>query len=131
MTASYLSPIEFLNFAEKLLDSERCSNNEACIRTVMNRCYYAVFLSLRDKLNLPENTTHKTVYNQIKKKDGVSAGYLDFLWTHRIASDYHLRSIVKLRGWRGVKFIVSFHKDKAWRCIITAKRAIERLQKIP
>lgn len=123
MTVKSFPPDEFLNLAERMVYLKNILDDEALIRTVMNRCYYAVFLVLREKLGLPENTTHRKVYEEVKRKNIKLAGYLDILWVYRRGADYYLHSPVVLRGW-AITHRVSFELDKAERCIDIAQRAL-------
>ena len=123
MTARLSLPDDFLSLAKKMVSLEKNLDGEALIRTIMNRCYYAVYLALRQKLGLPPDTNHRTVYEEIKKRNVKLATYLDFLWACRRGADYYLQNPVKIRGWQ-IGFIVSFEISKAIRCINIAQSAL-------
>jgi len=81
------------------------------------------FLGVSGELGLPENTTHRRVYEEVKRKNIKLAGYLDILWVYRRGADCYLHSPVVLRGW-AIRHRVSFELDKAERCIDIAQKAL-------
>lgn len=121
-------PGNFLRFAFLLFKTQPILVDEATIRTIMNRCYYAVYLALREKLHLPINTTHRDLYCRVKKLDVRLAKKLDFLWAFRRAADYFMASPAKVRGFKIVQLIVLFKSEEAERCLDLAQDSLDELR---
>jgi len=128
-------PIEFLHFAGELV-KEKFSYHDAKIRTILNRCYYAVYLTCAfELLGLePENPNfkHDEVYRKVKGKGELGrqiAKELDYLWIYRKAADYYPVVPYKIRG-RGREKLVLCSDQEAEDAINRAKRALEKLRNL-
>ena len=129
MTA-WFNPESLLELARFLLAlSLYIGDDEALIRTIMNRCYYAIFLILRERLGKGPNATHAEIYFETKRRTRELATRLDQLWIYRRAADYFLKRPVKIRG-RKISLIVNFNEDEARRCIDTAIEILRLLQSL-
>jgi hypothetical protein len=121
-------PENFLEFAKVLLNLS-LPYNDAKIRTIMSRCYYAVHLLARKKLNLPDETRHKNVYREIKARSRIIGKELDYLWIYRIGADYRLITPCNIGGW-AFKKKVAINLDEAQECIVRAERAAREVKRI-
>jgi uncharacterized protein (UPF0332 family) len=92
-------PSEFLRIANQLAQS---TNDEASLRTAVNRAYYSVFLQAREKVGLRghQRHIHGEVIGRLRRADRAAADQLDKLETLRGEADYELASQNPLhRDW--------------------------------
>ncbi len=128
-------PTDFLHFAEELFEFEGAFNYiDAKIRTILGRCYYAVYLNCAFKvlgLKQEQRFNHELVYRSIKSKGELGrkiAKELDYLWIYRTAADYYPTTPVKLRGREQLQKTVVCSEKEAKDAINRAKRALEKIK---
>ena len=82
-------PREFLRVAGQLAQH---NDDEASLRSAVNRAYYSVFLLARDKLGLrgSQRHIHHQVIGKLKNADLAAGNQLDKLETLRGEADYEL-----------------------------------------
>jgi len=129
-------PTEFLYFAEELIKLEEAFNYvDAKIRTILGRCYYAVFLNCALKvlgLKSTQKFDHEEVYREIKNKGKLGrevAKELDYLWIYRKAADYYPVTPHSIRGREREKNVVCSERE-AEDAINRAKRALEKIENL-
>jgi uncharacterized protein (UPF0332 family) len=123
------NPIHFLELSKALLDNVALPYENAKIRTIMSRCYYAIHLLARKKLRLSEGASHQKVYERIKNLNRVIGKELDYLWIYRIGADYRLVTPCEVGGF-AFKKIVECNLDEANECIKRAERAVQEMEKL-
>ena len=82
-------PREFLRVAADLAQN---NDDEASLRSAVNRAYYSVFLQARDKVGLRGNQRHihGQVIGRLRSADRPAADQLDKLESLRGEADYEL-----------------------------------------
>jgi uncharacterized protein (UPF0332 family) len=88
-------PSDFLDLAMELE-----KNNEAKIRTVIGRAYYASFLTARNTMSIGEKTPelHKMVLSFLYRKNPVIANKLHYLRRQRNIADYDTELVIEADG---------------------------------
>jgi len=96
-------PSDYINVVVDLFN-HLDEKEEAKIRTIFNRCYYASFqyFALKFGVNITSPYAHGRVYNKVKRRSRRFARHLDYIYAYRIAADYHLEKPAKVRGFSGI-----------------------------
>lgn len=126
-------PTEFLYFAEELIKFEGVFDYvDAKIRTVLSRCYYAVFLNCALRvlgLKPTQKLDHEKVFRKIKNKGELGrivAKELDYLWIYRKAADYYPDTPYTIMGREREKTVLCSERE-AEDAINKVKRALEKI----
>jgi|GEM_PF-5342952 len=122
------NPKDFFEFSKELFKTN-FPFEDAKIRTILSRVYYAVHLFAREKLNLPEKAHHDEVYKEIKNRNRIIGKELDYLWIYRVGADYRLDTPCEVMGWRGVKKVVYCDLNEAKECIERGEKAIQEIER--
>lgn len=112
-----MRPSDYLEVAKFILDNVlSLKPDEAWIRTGVSRAYYAVFLYLRERLNVKVrgSEAHKAVYLKLKRVNRGLARELKMLRILRNDADYDLER--------------PFSPDDLRRALITAKKIVDRIR---
>jgi len=123
------NPKDFVEFSKELFKAN-FHFEDAKIRTILSRVYYAVHLFAREKLNLSHETPHKEVYEQIKNRNRILGKELDYLWVYRIGADYRLDIPCEVMGWRSVKTVVYYDLNEVKECIERGEKAIREIERL-
>jgi len=120
------NPLSFLELAEKLNSSKPIdSKEEATVRTVVSRAYYAAHLYVREKLRkiFPQELTD-TALRQQGRSEHAKVRSLLFKRGKREIADKHTE-LFYLRVKADYKLIHQMHPRDATKSISLAKRIIE------
>lgn len=88
-SVSAFDPKELLDVADELVENPTESN----IRTVLNRCYYSCYLSIKASRKLLEPSDklrHINAYHMTSRHGNKAQSYYMSLYRYRIAADYGL-----------------------------------------
>jgi hypothetical protein len=124
------NPKDFLEFSKAVL-GVTLTYEDAKIRAVLGRCYYAVHLLAREKLRIPpKKGEHGEVYNEIKKRKRTIGKELDYLYLYRVGADYHLITPCNILGFESPQTKVECNLREANECIQRAERAIREIDNL-
>jgi len=130
-------PPYFLDLCEKLLSSIK-GDDQACIRTIMSRCYYSAFLLCRSYLEnkrnfkYPDNKlSHGAVWEAINRCSKKIGAKLNTLLAYRKVSDYHLDTPSSTYLQKsGTRYTVKCDFEEAKESIQLARIIEEELEKL-
>ena len=89
-------PLEFLRVAENLVGGTPAERE---LRTATGRCYYALFLVARDRLQIKgKEKIHEVVINAVRHKSKHLGDQLGKLRRYRVTADYDLSNTAPFMG---------------------------------
>lgn len=102
------NPVEHYKFAGQLYDASELEQQEATIRTIINRSYYSVFLCGRNVANIKNSnaSVHQEVIDYFEKRSDLNiVNQLKQLRDLRTKADYHTDDIIQRRdAGKSLKF---------------------------
>lgn len=127
MSPNLFEPDTLISLAEGLLEEGIA---EPKIRTVMNRCYWACFLTVRKKygkIRSDQWLKHKKAWQKVNGRNKYLGSILDTLYGFRKVSDYSLKEKEETKLRSGAKMKVRINEERAEEAIKLAKQFLSDL----